>query len=93
MSAFSAIAAARFFRRAKFSSNTCQNDEPKFATSHAKWNDAYRKKWGITNGPAAEFPELVQKDLRKLARNVYAWLEFGDLAASISVSRPATKFL
>ncbi len=32
------------------------DDEPKFATSHAKWNDAYRKKWGITNGPAAELP-------------------------------------
>jgi D-alanine-D-alanine ligase len=50
------------------------DDEPKFATSHAKWNEAYRKKWGITNGPAAELPEQVLKDLRKLARNVYAWL-------------------
>jgi len=50
------------------------DDEPKFATSHAKWNDAYRKKWGITNGPAAELPEPVSKDLRKLARNVYSWL-------------------
>ncbi len=49
-------------------------DEPKFATSHAKWNEAYREKWGITNGPAAELPEVVAKDLRKLARNVYAWL-------------------
>jgi D-alanine-D-alanine ligase len=50
------------------------DDEPKFATSHAKWNDAYRKRWGITNGPAAELPEAVLKDLRKLARNVYTWL-------------------
>jgi D-alanine-D-alanine ligase len=50
------------------------DDEPKFATSHAKWNDAYRKKWGITNGPAAELPEEVRKDLHKIARNVYAWL-------------------
>jgi D-alanine-D-alanine ligase len=50
------------------------DDEPKFATSHAKWNDAYRERWGITNGPAAELPEALQKDLRKLARNVYAWL-------------------
>jgi D-alanine-D-alanine ligase len=50
------------------------DDEPKFATSHAKWNDAYRKKWGITNGPAAGLPEPVITDLRKLARNVYAWL-------------------
>ena len=50
------------------------DDEPKFATSHAKWNDAYRSKWGITNGPAAPLPEQVEKDLRKLARNVYSWL-------------------
>lgn len=49
-------------------------DEPKFATSHAKWNDAYRKRWGITNGPAAELPEGVGKDLRKLGHNIYAWL-------------------
>jgi D-alanine-D-alanine ligase len=50
------------------------DEEPKFATSRAKWNDAYRKKWGITNGPAAELSEPVQKDLRKLLRNVYTWL-------------------
>lgn len=50
------------------------DDEPKFATSHAKWNDAYRKKWGISNGPAAELTEHIEKDLRKLARNVYGWL-------------------
>jgi D-alanine-D-alanine ligase len=50
------------------------DDEPKFATAHAKWNDAYRKRWGITNGPASELTESVEKDLRKLARNVYAWL-------------------
>ena len=31
-------------------------DTPKFATYHAKWNEKYRKKWGITNGPAKPFP-------------------------------------
>jgi D-alanine-D-alanine ligase len=50
------------------------DDEPKFATSHAKWNDAYRKRWGITNGPAAELPEAAAKNLRKVARNVYTFL-------------------
>jgi D-alanine-D-alanine ligase len=49
-------------------------DAPKFATYHAKWNDAYRKKWGITNGAAKELPPEVEKDLRKIARNVYGWL-------------------
>jgi D-alanine-D-alanine ligase len=50
------------------------DDEPKFATSHAKWNDAYRQKWGITNGPASEFPDGIEDEFRKIARNVYAWL-------------------
>jgi D-alanine-D-alanine ligase len=49
-------------------------DEPKFATSHAKWNEAYRKKWEISNGPAAPLPEEVDKELRKIARNAYSWL-------------------
>ena len=65
------------------------DDEPKFATSHAKWNDAYRKKWGITNGPAAELPEAVLKDLRKLARNIYGWLRirgFGRIDMRLSPS-------
>ena len=50
-------------------------DVPKFATYHAKWNESYRKKWGITNGPAADLPPELQERLRKLARNVYRWLK------------------
>jgi D-alanine-D-alanine ligase len=50
-------------------------DVPRFATYHAKWNDAYREKWGITNGPARDLPPKVEQDLRKLARNVYGWLK------------------
>jgi len=50
-------------------------DVPKFATYQAKWNDAYRAKWGITNGAARELPPEVEKHLRKLARNVYGWLK------------------
>jgi len=44
-------------------------------SSDAKWNDAYRKKWGITNGAAQELPPGVERDLRKIARNVYGWLK------------------
>jgi len=50
-------------------------DVPRFATYHAKWNDAYRKKWGITNAAARELSPEVEKDLRKIARNVYGWLK------------------
>lgn len=51
------------------------DDVPKFATYHAKWNESYRTRWGITNGPAKELPAAVTRDLTKLARNVYRWLK------------------
>jgi D-alanine-D-alanine ligase len=50
-------------------------DIPRFATYHAKWNDTYRKKWGITNGGARELPAEVEGDLRKITRNAYGWLK------------------
>jgi len=50
-------------------------DVPKFATAHAKWNDSYREKWGIRNGPAAPLPEGLQDDLVDLARKVYRLLK------------------
>ncbi len=51
------------------------DDEPKFATFKAKWNDAYRKKWGIQNGPARELPPGLEEKLARLARNVYRVLK------------------
>ncbi len=53
---------------------------PKFATYNAKWNDAYRKKWGIRNGPPALLPEGVEQQLYATARNVYRWLKIRGLA-------------
>jgi len=50
-------------------------DIPKFATFHAKWNRAYRKKWGISNGAAKELPEGVGEDLARLGRKVYRVLK------------------
>jgi D-alanine-D-alanine ligase len=50
-------------------------DVPKFATYHAKWNEKYRKKWGINNGPAKALPEGLEEDLTKLARKVYRLLK------------------
>ena len=54
-------------------------DEPKFATFKAKWNDAYRKKWGIKNGPASELPEGIQEKLTRAARKVYRALKIRGL--------------
>ena len=50
-------------------------DAPKFATFKAKWDDSYRKKWGIRNGAANELPEGVDEKLVRLARKVYRVLK------------------
>jgi D-alanine-D-alanine ligase len=50
-------------------------DMPKFATFKAKWDDTYRKKWGIQNGPANELPAGVEEKLARLARKVYRVLK------------------
>src|SRR5262245_35134026 len=49
--------------------------EPRFATFRAKWDDAYRAKWNIRNGPAAPLPETIAKKLPELARRVYMLLK------------------
>src|SRR5579864_7483533 len=46
-------------------------DVPKFATFRAKWNDAYREKWGIRNGAAGPLTDEMKEDLSELARKVY----------------------
>ena len=55
------------------------DDAPKFATSKAKWDDAYRKKWGIKNGPPAELPEGIGAELERIARKVYRVLRIRGL--------------
>lgn len=55
------------------------DDEPKFATFKAKWDDAYRKRWGIKNGPAGELPEKLQDKLGHMAKQVYRVLKIRGL--------------
>ena len=50
-------------------------DAPKFATFHAKWNEAYRKKWGIKNAAAGPLADGVADDLARLARKIYRLLK------------------
>jgi D-alanine-D-alanine ligase len=45
-------------------------DAPRFATAKAKWDDAYRKKWKIRNGPAGPLPPGVERKMAELARKV-----------------------
>ena len=64
-------------------------DAPKFATFHAKWNDAYRKKWGIKNAAAAPLPDGVLENLTRLARRIYRLLKirgFGRIDVRITAS-------
>jgi D-alanine-D-alanine ligase len=53
--------------------------EPRFATFKAKWDDAYRANWGIHNGPAAVFPDEIEKKVVALARRVYGLLKIQSL--------------
>jgi D-alanine-D-alanine ligase len=52
---------------------------PRFATAKAKWDDAYRKKWGIRNGPAAPLPDAMDRKLGELAKRVYRILHIRGL--------------
>ena len=52
---------------------------PRFLTSKAKWDDKYRKKWGIRNGPAAPLPNGVEEKLATVARRVYRILHIRGL--------------
>jgi len=55
------------------------DDEPKFATFKAKWDETYRKKWGIKNGPASELPAGLPEKLARMARKVYRVLKIRGL--------------
>ncbi len=53
---------------------------PRFTTRRAKWDDAYRKKWGIKNGPAAPLPNGTADRLARTARMAYRILKIRGLA-------------
>jgi D-alanine-D-alanine ligase len=46
-------------------------DQPKFSTFKAKWDDAYRKRWGIQNVFAEPFPEGTVERIGKICKAVY----------------------
>ena len=55
------------------------DEAPRFATAKAKWDDAYRKKWKIRNGPAGPLEKGVERKLGELARKVYRILRIRGL--------------
>ena len=49
-------------------------DEPRIATYMAKWNDAYRKKWGMKNVFAQNLPEGWEKKINTVCKRAYRTL-------------------
>ncbi len=45
--------------------------EPKFSTFKAKWDDAYRKRWGIQNIFAEPLPDGTTQRIVKICKDVY----------------------
>ncbi len=46
------------------------SSEPKFATYNSKWNQAYRKKWGIDSGWVSEMSDVQQKNISNLQKHL-----------------------
>ena len=49
--------------------------EPRIATYKAKWDDTYRKKWGIKSTAVSQLPEGWQKNIDDVCRRAYRALE------------------
>lgn len=50
------------------------DDEPKFATFKAKWDKAYRKKWGIQNRFLKGISEETEKKIKRISKKIYKLL-------------------
>lgn len=54
--------------------NEVPEDEPKVATYRAKWDENYRKKWGIKNQFAGPLPGGIQEKIEKVSKKIYQLL-------------------
>ena len=50
-------------------------DEPRIATYRVKWDQAYRKKWGIDSGWAVPRSENEEKKLHEICKKIYRLLQ------------------
>ena len=53
---------------------------PRFATYQGKWNEEYRKKWGIRSGPADSLSKEQRQKIQKTCLTVYRALHLGGFA-------------
>ena len=49
-------------------------DEPKIATYRAKWDEEYRKKWGLQNQFAEALDPALAKDIVQTCKRIYRLL-------------------
>lgn len=54
--------------------NEVPEDEPKIATYKAKWDENYRKKWGIKNQFAGTLPSGIMDKIEKVSKKIYQLL-------------------
>jgi D-alanine-D-alanine ligase len=66
-------------RETFFGKAEADDDAPRFATSRAKWDDGYRRKWGIRNGEPDPLPPGATERLAKTARMAYRILKISGL--------------
>jgi len=50
-------------------------ERPKFASFKAKWDEAFRKRWGIENTFAADLPDGLENKIARISRTVFRALE------------------
>jgi D-alanine-D-alanine ligase len=50
-------------------------DEPRFASFKAKWDDDYRKRWGITNQFASDLDPGLVKRIERVCKRIYRLLD------------------
>lgn len=49
-------------------------DEPKIATYRAKWDESYRKRWGLENEFAEEFEPSLARQIEQTCKRIYRLL-------------------
>ena len=50
-------------------------ERPKFATFKAKWDESFRKRWGIENTFATDLPPGLEKRIARISRRAFRALQ------------------
>jgi D-alanine-D-alanine ligase len=72
--------ALRFLPPREMTFGQMSEDEPRIATYKAKWDDAYRERWGIKNDFAGPVDEALQKSINDVCKRAYRALNIRSYA-------------